>query len=326
MKKIWILLIIGVLFLTGCSARSEDRSLTVFPQSAPEYEMPAAEESYYEGDKREASSSYDNVTNGSGVDASSVERLVIKNASLSVAVADPVASMDAISLMAEEMGGFLVGSNMYKYQLSTGVEVPRASITIRVPSERLDEAMTKIKAMAADPKTGVLNESVSGQDVTAEYTDSKSRLKNLQAAEEQLVELLDSAKDLQYTLEIFRELTSIRGQIEVLQGQIKYYEEAAALSSIAVDLVGEESLQPIEIGGWKPKGIAKDAIQALIKALQGLGTALIWFGLYCLPFLIPLGVGVYFLVKGIRKARAKRKARKEAEAILSSAPSVTGEK
>jgi len=206
------------------------------------------------------------------------------------------------------------------------VEVPRASITIRVPSERLDEAMTKIKAMAADPKTGVLNESVSGQDVTAEYTDSKSRLKNLQAAEEQLVELLDSAKDLQYTLEIFRELTSIRGQIEVLQGQIKYYEEAAALSSIAVDLVGEESLQPIEIGGWKPKGIAKDAIQALIKALQGLGTALIWFGLYCLPFLIPLGVGVYFLVKGIRKARAKRKARKEAEAILSSAPSVTGEK
>ncbi len=326
MKKIWILLIIGVLFLTGCSARSEDRSLTVFPQSAPEYEMPAAEESYYEGEKREASSSYDNVTNGSGVDASSVERLVIKNASLSVAVADPVASMDAISLMAEEMGGFLVGSNMYKYQLSTGVEVPRASITIRVPSERLDEAMTKIKAMAADPKTGVLNESVSGQDVTAEYTDSKSRLKNLQAAEEQLVELLDSAKDLQYTLEIFRELTSIRGQIEVLQGQIKYYEEAAALSSIAVDLVGEESLQPIEIGGWKPKGIAKDAIQALIKALQGLGTALIWFGLYCLPFLIPLGVGVYFLVKGIRKARAKRKARKEAEAILSSAPSVTGEK
>ncbi len=326
MKKIWILLIIGVLFLTGCSARSEDRSLTVFPQSAPEYEMPAAEESYYEGEKREASSSYDNVTNGSGVDASSVERLVIKNASLSVAVADPVASMDAISLMAEEMGGFLVGSNMYKYQLSTGVEVPRASITIRVPSERLDEAMTKIKAMAADPKTGVLNESVSGQDVTAEYTDSKSRLKNLQAAEEQLVELLDSAKDLQYTLEIFRELTSIRGQIEVLQGQIKYYEEAAALSSIAVDLVGEESLQPIEIGGWKPKGIAKDAIQALIKALQGLGTALIWFGLYCLPFLIPLGVGVYFLVRGIRKARAKRKARKEAEAILSSAPSVTGEK
>jgi len=310
MKKIWILLIIGVLFLTGCSARSEDRSLTVFPQSAPEYEMPAAEESYYEGEKREASSSYDNVTNGSGVDASSVERLVIKNASLSVAVADPVASMDAISLMAEEMGGFLVGSNMYKYQLSTGVEVPRASITIRVPSERLDEAMTKIKAMAADPKTGVLNESVSGQDVTAEYTDSKSRLKNLQAAEEQLVELLDSAKDLQYTLEIFRELTSIRGQIEVLQGQIKYYEEAAALSSIAVDLVGEESLQPIEIGGWKPEGIAKDAIQALIKALQGLGTALIWFGLYCLPFLIPLGVGIYFLVRALRKSAAKRRASK----------------
>jgi hypothetical protein len=209
---------------------------------------------------------------------------------------------------------------MYKYTLSTGVEVPRGSITIRVPSDRLDEAMDKIKAMVADPKTGVLNESVSGQDVTAEYTDSKSRLKNLLAAEEQLVELLDSATDLQYTLEIFRELTSIRSQIEVLQGQIKYYEEAAALSAITVDVVGEASLQPIEIGGWKPKGIAKDAIETLIKTLQGIGTALIWFGIYCLPFLIPLGVALFFIIKGARKARAKKKARKEAEAIMASAP------
>jgi hypothetical protein len=289
------------------------------PAAQPQSERDAvSEESFYEGEKG-------GVSTGNGVEASSVERLVIKNASLGIAVLDPVVSLDAIGKLADDMGGFLVSSNMYKYTLSTGVEVPRGSITIRVPSDRLDEALVKIKAMAADPKTGVLNESISGQDVTAEYTDSKSRLKNLIAAEEQLVELLDSATDLQYTLEIFRELTSIRSQIEVLQGQIKYYEEAAALSAITVDVVGEASLQPIEIGGWKPKGIAKDAIETLIKTLQGIGTALIWFGIYCLPFLIPLGVALFFIIKGARKARAKKKARKQAEAIMASAPSVETE-
>ena len=318
MKRIWIILVIGAIILSGCAVKQQSLPYEM-PAAAPQYDRAFAEESYYEGEKGGAPSAYDAST-GNGVKASSVERLVIKNASLGIAVMDPVVSLDAIGKLADDMDGFLVSSNMYKYTLSTGVEVPRGSITIRVPSDRLDEALVKIKAMAADPKTGVLNESISGQDVTAEYTDSKSRLKNLIAAEEQLVELLDSATDLQYTLEIFRELTSTRSQIEVLQGQIKYYEEAAALSAITVDVVGEASLQPIEIGGWKPKGIAKDAIETLIKTLQGIGTALIWFGIYCLPFLIPLGVALFFIIKGARKARAKKKARKEAEAIMASAP------
>ena len=313
MKRYIIFLLIGVLLLTGCSAKQSD---IAYPEAMPEFEALTADGVYQESSKNGMVSEYDTAT-GNGVEASSVERLVIKNASLGIAVVDPVATLEEIGRLAEEMGGFLVTSRMSKY-VKNGAEIPQGSITIRVPSEKLDDAMALIKGMAVDQETGVMNESITGQDVTAEYTDSKSRLKNLQSAEAQLVELLDSATDLQYTLEIFRELTSIRGQIEVLQGQIKYYEEAAALSSISVEVIGEASLQPIEIAGWKPKGIAKDAIQALVNTLQSIGTGLIWFGLYCLPFLLPLGVGVFFLVKGIRKGAAKRKAMKEAAAIIKS--------
>ncbi len=70
-----------------------------------------------------------------------VERIVIKNGSMTIVVADPPQSMDAISQMAQEMGGFVVSANIYKEQLSSGIEVPRASITIRVPAERMDEAI-----------------------------------------------------------------------------------------------------------------------------------------------------------------------------------------
>ena len=58
------------------------------------------------------------------------DRLVIKNASLTLIVADPVKSMDRITLLAEEMGGYVVSANINQSQLNNGLEVPRGSITI----------------------------------------------------------------------------------------------------------------------------------------------------------------------------------------------------
>ena len=179
---------------------------------------------------------------------------------------------------------------------------------VRVPAERLDEIMQKVRELAADPKTGVLSESVTGEDVTAEYVDSQARLRNLQAAEAQLVELLDQAPDLEYTLDIFKELTEIRSQIEVLEGRIKYLEESAALSALSVEFVAEASLQPLQIGPWKPAGVAKEAIQTLVKVAQDVGTALIKFVIIWVPFLLPIGLIVYFVRKGAKKRKAAREA------------------
>ena len=125
---------------------------------------------------------------GAGVSASTVafEQMVIMNADLSIAVDDPTVSMAAIQKMAKDMGGFTVSSNLFKTQTAAGLEVPEASITIRVPAERLDEAMTKIKALTGDPVKFTLYENISGQDVTQEYTDLKSRLRNLEEADAKL--------------------------------------------------------------------------------------------------------------------------------------------
>lgn len=241
----------------------------------------------------------------------STERMVIRSASMKVSVADPAQSMQSVTALANSLGGYVVNSEVGNTSDAAGVVYTTSSITIRVPAEKLDEAMAQIRALAADAKTGVISESVSGQDVTSEYVDSESRLNNLKAAEKQLQELLEKATDLQYTVEIFRELTSVRGQIEVLQGQMKYLKESSQLSSVSVWFVAEASLKPIEIGGWKPEGAAREALQALINAAQGFGTFLIWFAIAWLPFLIPLGLIIYFVIKAIRKGRAKRLAERQ---------------
>lgn len=230
----------------------------------------------------------------------SAERLVIQNASLSIVVDNPQDSLQAISELAEGFGGFVVDSYIYQRTLSNGLQAPSGSITIRVPAERLQEALAIIEG---DAKT-VQTRSVSGQDVTAQYTDLQSRLRNLQGAETLLRQIMEEATDTEDVLVAFNELNYITEQIEVIKGQIKYYEESAALSSISVELTASLAVQPLTIAGWEPVGVAKDAIQALISALQGIVNIAIWLVLYALPILLVLGLPVYFFVRWLRQRRA----------------------
>ncbi len=242
--------------------------------------------------------------------AATVERMVIKNADLSIVVEDPAQSMDAIATMAEGMGGFVVTSNLWQNTIASGITVPHASITVRVPAERLDEALDTIKSGAGE----VLRENVSGQDVTREYTDLKSRLRNLEAAEAKLMEIMENATRTEDVLDVYNNLVSVREQIEIIKGQMQYYEQAAALSSVSVDITADEAMQPWKIGNWQPVGVAKDAIEVLINTLQWLGDMVIWVVLCVLPVGIIIGIPLYFAWRGVSRLRKRRKAEKEAAA------------
>ena len=283
------------------------------------YEMPAAEPNYaYDMEEEVMASegmgvsedSERSYTSGTGESAAAAERMVIYNADMEIAVEDPVSTMDTITDMAEAAGGFVVYSNVYQYTSSSGNALQRANLTVRVPAGDLESVMDAIVGLTPDPKEDVLSKNVSGQDVTSEYTDLESRLRNLEAAEEALVQLMEQAQDTEDVLDVFDELTYYRGEIETVKGRMKYLEESSALSSITVQIIAKESLQPITVAGWEPKGTAKKAIEALINAGQKLVDGLIWFGIFCLPFLLPLGLAVYFLVRLIIKRRKKKLAKK----------------
>lgn len=208
------------------------------------------------------------------------KRLVIKNADLTLVVKDPVGKMQAISTMAESMGGFVVSSSTGESYLSDGItKVPEGSIVIRIPAEKLEDALSEIKAEAVE----VRNETQSGQDVTKEYTDVQSQLKNLEATEKKLTEIMDDATRTEDVLAVFNQLTQIRGQIEVLKGQMLYYEQAAALSAVSVRLIADRAVQPIEIAGWQPQGEARDAVQALVNFFQNFVSFLIWLAIFFIP-------------------------------------------
>ena len=284
-----------------------DRAFGYGGGGAPEVGMvaPAATEAPVE----EAVDFYGSDASKSG-EVQTQERMVIENADMAIVVKDPKARMAEISKMASEMGGFVVSSNLYQSYTGVGKEVPEASIVIRVPSERLDEALDRIKAGAVD----VDYENRSGQDVTNIFVDLQSQLKAKQAAEEQLLKILEKAETADDVLAIYLQLESIQTQIEQLKGQIKYYEESAALSSISVRLIAEESTQPIEIGPWTPQGAAKDAVEDLIRFAQNFAEFLIYFVISVVPSLILIAIPLYLVFLGGRAIfRRYRKSPAEVE-------------
>lgn len=280
------------------STRAENIGMEGAIPSAPEYELPSMEK---------ASPVEDYSQSGSLGDQGG-ERLVIKNADLTLVVADPSQSMSTIAKMAEDMGGFVVSANMYQEELESGLRVPHAQITIRVPAERLNEALDQIKK---ESEQEPLSETINSQDVTSEYTDLQSRLRNLELAEKQLAEIMEKAEKTEDVLAVYNQLVQVREQIEVIKGQIKYYEQSAALSSISVNLIADEAIQPLTIGRWQPQGVAKDALQALINGFKFIINALIWIVIFILPmalvayavFLLP----VTFLWRTWRRRRAQKK-------------------
>jgi hypothetical protein len=305
MKKLLIFTLFLSLLLGACAVKAT-------PTPSPSKEMPPMESGGMGGEMllmpQVESRFAGGVTNarqpGAGAAVAPADRLVIQNVNLALVVSDVEKKMAEISRLATEMGGYVVSSSLYKVKTPAGQEAPEGNITIRVPAARLDEALSRIEEQVVE----VREESRNGQDVTREYVDLQSRLRNLEAAEKQLMEIMQEAKTTEDVMNVFNQLVSIREQIEQVKGQIKYYEESAALSAISIRLIAEETVKPLEIGGWKPKGVARDALQSLIYFLQGFVNFLIRFFLYYLwVILLSVVLPLWLAYRIVRFALRRRK-------------------
>ena len=300
MKKLRLALLLLLLTLAACSPAASRPSQS----SEGGREAPGADtSSIAAGPELSAGKASDTA------DQTTTDRKVVATAQMSIVVDDPAQALQSVTALATGMGGFVVNSNLQKVTSSSGKEYPAASITVRVPASKLQEAMEKVRGLVPDRSTDILSEATNSQDITKEYVDLTARLKNLQAAEEQLRQMMDQATKSEDVFAIFEQLTNIRQQIEQVQGQIRYYDESVDLSALSVDIKAKESIEPVQIGGWQPTGIARDAVQALINALQGIGTALIWLVIV----FVPIGAILFFPGRALWRLIHRRSRNKPAQ-------------
>jgi len=279
MKRSLVIVMISALIMTACAAAARpSESVSIAPASGGIVDLQKSVEAPLGAPAVDGgTTTYTNAQNSNASPAQ--DRIVIQNASLSLVVKDPQAKMNEIGALARRLGGFVVSSDMTRRVIGNNVEVPEGSINIRVPAKDLDTALDEIKANTIE----VQSENRTGQDVTDKYVDLQSQLKAKQAAADKLYEIMNKTEKAEDTLMVFNQLSQVQSEIEVLKGQIKYYDEAATLSAVNVRLIAEESIQPIVIGGWQPQGEARDALQALINFFQGFVNFLIWLVILIIP-------------------------------------------
>ena len=153
--------------------------------------------------------------------------MIVCTANLSIAVTDIGSAVSQITQLANDNNGFVVSAD----QTSTDKSISGV-ISIRVPAVQFESIMSNLRAMAV--KVNSVN--VSASDVTQEYTDLNSTLKNLQAAEAQLLEIMKKAATVDDILAVQTQLTNTEGQIETTKGRMQYLEQTSVMSLINVNL------------------------------------------------------------------------------------------
>jgi hypothetical protein len=171
-----------------------------------------------------------------GTSASGFGDRVIKSASLSVEVRKGSfpAQWKLARDIAVRFGGEVIASDLGQgpVPLSDERSIASGSLTIRVPASRLDAT---IEALGTQLGT-VRAENVSSQDVSQEYVDLRSRLRNLRVERDALLNLYARANSVRDTLAVQNRLSDVQGQIEEVTGRIRFIERSTDFSTITLTI------------------------------------------------------------------------------------------
>ncbi|MBA7697957.1 hypothetical protein ES703_106629 [subsurface metagenome] len=217
------------------------------------------------------------------------ERMIVRTGDISLVIDNVVDARDEIAQLAVRFDGYVVSS-----RISGEEQDMRGWISIRVPDEKFDQALAELRELAVRVKS----ESTDSRDVTEEYVDLKSRLKNAEATESQYLALLEKAEDVEDILRIYDSLSRVRQEIEHIKGRMQYLERTSSMSLISVRLEPLATAKPLVHAGWSALEALKSAVRGIVVFGQWLVVVVI-----CIIIFVP----VWGTILGIILWRRRRR-------------------
>jgi len=176
-------------------------------------------------------------------------RKIIFSGNLSLEVDNFEQAYNEVLRLAEVKGGFVQNSNIYFYDQREDEKFKAANILLRIPKDNFKLTFAKLQDIG-----NVINQGISGDDVTDRYFDTEAAAKNLEIQEERLRKILEKAEKIEDVLRIENELSRIRLQINQLRGQLLNLNRHIEMSTISIDIREVRDLtatiNPIDEGLW----------------------------------------------------------------------------
>jgi hypothetical protein len=220
-------------------------------------------------------------------------RSLILTANVSMKTQDPWGTADKARAIATGLGGDILAMS----QTGQG-ENRSALITVRVPSDRFEEALRQLKLLDGE----VVTSNVDAKDVTDQFTDLQARLVAKQAEEQRYLQLFPQAKTVDETLKIDAALGNVRVQIEQLQGQLNLIKNRTEFSTITMAIMPIVTVPTDTGGAWDPAKTFAKAIAALSVFFKFAADVAIW--LLVFGWLPLLGLALAFGATRIRRPGA----------------------
>lgn len=286
MKK-WFCILLAVcllIALVGCGSTRE-RAVDSYGEK---YAMEAPEEALYDSYEEAATEAPQTNTAQSG-------QKLIRRARLTVETEDYYGFMDKINAQVAELGGYFEQIDAH-----TSGSTLSASMTIRVPADKLDELTAKLSGMS-----NITYRSESQENVTMQYVDTESHISALKTEQERLLELLKQAEDLDGILKIEDKLASVRYELESAERSLRVLANQVEYATVDLDVKQVEVFTPVqEPGFWENigKGFV-GSLQSIWTFLKNLFSSFV----IALPYLIPLVIAPLIVLLALLKSRKRRR-------------------
>ncbi len=217
--------------------------------------------------------------------------LIIKTGDITIKVKSIEEAGNQVIAIARSVGGFVTNSTFSRAEDEEST--PFGTVTVRVPVNAFESVTTRIGKIGE-----VTAKNLNGEDVTGQVFDLESRLRNKRAEETQYVQIMKQAKKIPDIISVSDQLFHVRGEIEQIQGRIKYLRSASDMSSITITLNEPRAATEKGVpGAWQR------AIESLTDASVALLSWVIWVVVFA-PYWIVIVILLFILIRLVRKRLA----------------------
>ena len=225
------------------------------------------------------------------------QQLIVYTGTLDLEVTDLRAAIDQADQVITGLGGHIAASDTTE----TG-DKQYATVTYRIPAENWDAALAGLRAVGAK----VLNEVLKSEDVTGQVVDLDARIANAKASETALQAIMDRAVTIDDVLDVQRELTTVRGDIESMTAQRDSLANRAQLATLTTTFETAVTETNAATGGWDLGNTIDDALAALVRIGQSLATLAVWALVVVVPVLVPVLI-LIFVAGWLRRRWLRRR-------------------
>jgi len=240
------------------------------------------------------------------------QRMIVTTFDLVAETMDFDSSTEFIRSLTHEFGGFIGNSSEDGRSHFDEWRARSAFFTLRIPSGHVHEFVAVL-----GESTNIIRTSEFAEDITESYFDNRARLDSLINQESLLTGLLESeGAGLEYILEVHRELSNVRHQIEVFNSIIQRQGQAVSLSTVHISIQEVMQYRPVDdmptSFGVRISQAAYNSWNNFVRQTQNMVVSTIWQ----LPFFflsllrIAFWVAVFLI---IRKLIRKKKGRMPGE-------------